>query len=76
MFEIENLPPRSNTTIIAESNITLSKSRTIEAFVRSDETVGYHETIPTAIVYTCYASMWLLSQLFLLIEPDGNGYTA
>jgi uncharacterized membrane protein (DUF485 family) len=54
LFEIKVLPPRSNTTVTAEYNFTKGDAPKIKTFVRSDETVGYHVTILTTVVYTTY----------------------
>jgi hypothetical protein len=51
-FEINVLPPRSETLLTATtdaSNVDMLKD--LEIFVRSDDKVGYHDTIITSIFY-------------------------
>ena len=51
-FEINVLPPRSETLLTAKTNASNADMlKGLETFVRSDEKVGYHDTIITSVFY-------------------------
>jgi hypothetical protein len=63
LFGIQVLPPFSDTSIVANLNTTVNQVTNLTAYVRSDERVGYHDTIPTAAFYLGLSSIYIISSV-------------
>jgi hypothetical protein len=53
-FNLQSLPPRSQTFVTAELDAGENPDGTLVTFVRGDDTIGYHGSVPTIIIYSIY----------------------
>jgi hypothetical protein len=53
-FNLQSLPPRSQTFVTTELDASKNPDGTLTTFIRGEETVGYHGSVPTIIIYSVY----------------------
>jgi hypothetical protein len=67
-FNLQSLPPRSLTWVTADMNTSENPDGTLTTFVRGDETVGYHGSVPTIIIYSIYVGILLYVSIVTIRE--------
>ena len=67
-FNLQSLPPRSLTFVTADLDTSKNPDGTLTTFLRGDETVGYHGSVPTIIIYSIYVGILLYVSLVTMKE--------
>jgi hypothetical protein len=72
IFKIGSLPPRSQTTVTSSLRVdptTKMDGLNLMTYIRSDDAVGFHDTILTIIAYSLYVFILTLYSVTTLIKP-------
>ncbi|HZA64024.1 MAG TPA: hypothetical protein VE573_14205 [Nitrososphaeraceae archaeon] len=73
-FEIDILPPRSETSVTAKLDISkASADEEIATYVRSDERVGFHDTIIASIFYLGLGVVYVMLFIYLVYWEQLSG---
>jgi hypothetical protein len=70
-FEISTMPPRSETIVNATLDTSKAeKKEQLKVYLRSDERVGFHDTVITSIFYLGLGATYVLVFIFLVYRSS------
>jgi hypothetical protein len=66
-FEISVMPPRSETIVTAKVDaVNASEDEYLKVYLRSDERVGFHDTIITSVFYLGLGVTYIMLFIYLV----------